>query len=124
MTSCDRVDPAAQIAFVDFDDAVAVVAEQVMMMGIGAEPVAMLVAVMGEDVDHAVVDEQGEGAVHGRDSEVVVARSETLPQLLCCCVVALARELGQHGETLRRPPHAFPLEELHELALRCAGHGL
>ena len=124
--SCgDGVDPVAEVAFVDLDDSVAAIAEQVMVVRVGAEPVAVLVPVVRQDVDHAVVDEQGEGAVDGGDpDEVVPAVAKTLPELLGRRIVRLARELGEHGDPLGGRPHALALEKLGELGLRCPGHGL
>ena len=65
----DLVDPAAKVAVVDLDDAVAARADEVMMMSIGAEPVAELAAVVGQRVHDAVVAKHGECPVDGCETE-------------------------------------------------------
>ena len=58
-----RVEPLVETALLDLDDAVAVRAHEMMMVRIGAEPVAELAAVMGQRVDHVVLVQEGKRPV-------------------------------------------------------------
>ena len=73
------------------------------MVRVAAEPVAALAArVVAERVDHAVLVQQGDRAVDGREPDVLVAAvPQPLPERLSGRVVALACQLAEHGEPFR-----------------------
>ena len=88
---------------------------EVVVVRVGAEPVALLGAVVGEDVDDAVLAQEGERAVDRREPRAGVALSEPCPELLRGRVVALAGQLLQHLEPARRRADALPLQQLRQL---------
>src|SRR4029079_6781065 len=98
-------DPVVEAALLHLHHAVAALAEQVMMMLVPAEPVALLASVVGEDVDDAVLAQERQRAIHGGEARAGVALAEPAPQLLGRHVVALAGELLEHLEAPRRRPH-------------------
>jgi hypothetical protein len=59
----DFVDPVAEAALVDLDDLVALHAEQMMMVGVGAKAEALLCSMMGERIDDACLAEARERAI-------------------------------------------------------------
>ena len=83
-------DPVVEPALLHLDHAVAALAEQVVVMRVAAEPVALLAAVVREDVDDALLAEQRERAVDGGEPGAGVALAEPPPELLRRDVVALA----------------------------------
>ena len=78
----DGVEPFAEPALLDLDDAVAARADEVMVMGVRAEPLAELRAVMRERVDYGLVGEERERAVDGREPGLRVALAQPAPELL------------------------------------------
>ena len=57
---------------------------------------------VGQGVDEAALGEQGEGAVHRRQTHSHSAVSEPLEELLSSDVVRLSRELSDHVQALPR----------------------
>jgi hypothetical protein len=57
VTLCGLVHPAVEVALLHFDDAMAALAHEVVVVCFAAEAVALLPAVVGEDIDHAGVGE-------------------------------------------------------------------
>src|ERR1700693_4203395 len=86
----DGVEPVAEATLLDLDDAVAARAHEVMVMRLGAEPVAELRAVVRQRVDDALVREQRERAVHSCEPGLGVALTQPAPELLRGDVVRLA----------------------------------
>jgi len=115
----DAVEPVAEIALPHLDDAVAALAEQMVVVRVAAEPVALLGAVVGEDVDDAALAQKRERAVDGGQARARVALAEPRPELLRGRVVPLAGELLEHLEPPRCRTDALALEQLDEV-LRCA----
>ena len=115
------VHPVVQPALPDLDHAVAPLAEPVMVMLVTAEPVALLAAVMRQDVHHAGLAQERERPVHGGEAGGRAALAEPAPELLRRHVVALSRQLLEHFEPARRRADAVPLEQLRETLPR-RGH--
>src|SRR5207253_1473645 len=105
------VHPAVEIARLHFDDAMAALANEVVMVGFAAEAVALLPAVVGEDIDHAGVAEERERAVDGSQTRGRVPAAQPAPQLLRGRVVPLERELREHLEPPRRRADAVAFEQ-------------
>jgi zinc/manganese transport system substrate-binding protein len=114
-------DPVVEAALIHLDDAMTALTQQMVVMRDAAEPVALLTAVVGEDVDHAGIAEQRECAVDGRQPCPRVALAKASPELLRGDVVALARELLEHLEPARRRTDAAPLQQARQV-LRRLGH--
>src|SRR6185312_16579089 len=75
-------DPVVEPALPHLDDAVAALAEEVVVMLDAAEPVALLAAVMRENVDDALRAEERERPVDGGEARPRVAIAQTAPELL------------------------------------------
>jgi zinc transporter, ZIP family len=108
-------DPVVEPALLHLDDPVAALAEQMMVVLVAAQPVALLTPVVGEDIDHALLAEERERPIDRGEPGCRVALAEPAPELLCRHVVALARELLEHLEPARRRTNSAPLEQLREL---------
>jgi hypothetical protein len=109
-----RGDPFVEPALLDLDDAMAALAEEVMVMRVAAEPVALLAAVMGEDIDDALLAQERQRPVDRGQASAGVALAQPSPKLLGRHVVALAPKLLEHLEPSWRGVDAVPLEQLHE----------
>ena len=118
MLLCGGGDPVVEPALLHLDDAMAFLTEKVVMMRVAAEPVALLAAVMGEDVDHALLAQQRERAIDGCEASARVALAEAAPELLRRHVVTLARELLEHLEPAGGGADAVSFEQLREVLLR------
>ena len=62
------VHPAVEVAFLHLDDTMAALADEVVVVCLAAEAVALLAAVVGEDVDDARIAQEGERAVDRRQA--------------------------------------------------------
>src|SRR5947209_15923793 len=91
-----RGDPVVEPALLHLDHAVASFAEQVVVMCVPAQPVALLAAVVREHVDDALLAQQRQRAIDGGETGMRVAFPQAAPELLGRHVVALARELPEH----------------------------
>ena len=96
----DAVEPGAELAVVQLDDAVALGADEVMVVALGAAAVAELAGAVREDVDDALVREEPERPVDGREPEALAAGPQALVELLGRHVVGLREELREHGRAL------------------------
>jgi hypothetical protein len=95
----------------------AALAGEVMVVNLGAEPVAALCAVVCELVDHAMLVQERERPIDGCEANpFAVAAPEPSPQRLRRRVVCLGGELREHEEAAPRGPNAVPLEERTEIA--------
>lgn len=101
------LNPAVEIALLHLDDAVTALADEVVVVRLAAEPVALLVDVMGEDVDDPGVGQKRQGAINGREPRRGVSPPEPAPELLRRDVVGLASQLVQDLDPPRRGAHAM-----------------
>src|SRR5581483_1036705 len=85
----DLGQPAVEAALTHLDHAVAAGAEQMMVVRLGAEAVAMLAAVVRERVHDALRREQRERAVDGGEAGARSPLPQPAPQFLRGHVVAL-----------------------------------
>ena len=124
MLARDAVEPGAELALVELDHAVALGAHEVMVVPLGAAAVAELAGPVREDVDDALVGEEPERPVDGREAQPFAARAQPLVQLLGRDVVGLHEELGENGRALPGGPEARVRQQvLRPAELLGAGHG-
>lgn len=91
-------------------------------MAVAAQPVAELSLPVRERVDDALLGEQPEGAVDGREPEALASPPQTLVKLLRGHVVVLVHQLREDGHALARRPDADAFEQLHGPCLPGARH--
>src|SRR5205809_5619953 len=96
----DALEPAVELAVGQLDDAVALRADEMVMMLLAAEPVARLRRAVHQGVDDSALAEQREGAVHGGETDPHPAGGELGVDLLGGGVVRLFGERAEHGEPL------------------------
>jgi zinc transport system substrate-binding protein len=96
----------------------------VVVVPLGTAPVAELSGAVGEDVDDALLGEEPERAVDGREPQPLAAAAQPLVELLGRDVVGLPEQLGEDGRALPGGAEAGRRQELLRLAqLLGAGHG-
>jgi zinc transport system substrate-binding protein len=94
-----------------------------VMVAEAAEPVAELTLPVREGVDHALLGEEPERAVDGREPQALAALPQPLVELLGGDVVVLVHQLREHSHALAGRPDADALEELDGARLPIARHG-
>ena len=120
----DPVEPGAELALDELDDTVALGAHEMMVVPLRAAAIAELAGPVGEDVDEALVGEEPERTVDGRESQPLAARAQPLVELLCRDVVGLGEELGEDGRALAGGAQAGLRQQLPGTAqLLGTGHG-
>jgi zinc transport system substrate-binding protein len=107
----DAVEPRPQLALGELDDTVALRADEVMVVTLGAAAVAELTGPVGEDVDDTLVGEEPERPVDGREPEALAAGAQPLVEVLGGDVVGLSEELGEDSRALTRRTEAGFLEQ-------------
>lgn len=118
------LEPGVELALLDLHNAVALGADEMVMVPLAAPAVAELSRVMGEGVDHSLLGEEPERPVDGRKPEALAPRPQAHVQLLRGDVVPLAHQLPQHGDALARRSHPGTRQEGGRLAgLLLRGHG-
>jgi zinc transport system substrate-binding protein len=115
--------PGLEVALVELDDATAARADEVMVMALAAPAVAELSGVVRERVDDALLGQEPQRAVDGREAEPLPATAQAFVQLLRGDVVAFTHQLGEHDHPLARSPHSDTLQEADDLRLLAARHG-
>jgi zinc/manganese transport system substrate-binding protein len=114
-------DPFVEPALLYLDHAMAPLAEQVVVMFVAAEAVALLASVVRQDVHDTVLAQQRERSVDRGEAGARVALAQSAPKLLRCHVVALRRQLLEDVEASLRRADALPREQLRE-CLPSRGH--
>ena len=95
-----------------------------VVVALGAAPVAELTGAVGEDVEDALVGEEAERPVDGREPQALAARAQPLVELLGRHVVGLPEELGEDSRALPSGPEARLRQQiLRPSELLGAGHG-
>ena len=107
---CEPVERRPEIAVGELYHAVALVADEVVMVLRPAPAVAELAGVVRELVDRAGLREEGESPVDGREAEPLAASPKPPVQLLRRHVVALVQEFRGDGDALPRRPDPDLLE--------------
>ena len=92
------------------------------MVPLPAPAVAELAGTVREDVDHPGLGQQAEGAVDGREAELLAARAKPVVELLGGDVVLLAHQLGEHPHALARGADSGLGEDVDCALLRRFGH--
>jgi hypothetical protein len=116
-------DPFLEAAVVQLDDSVAVAADEVMMVGVGAKAVAKLSAVVTHRVDDVVVAEKRECPVNRRKADGgVAAIAKAPPEHLCGHVVRLRGQLVQQLQPAPGRTNPFRSEQTAGLVLRIRTH--
>ena len=122
MRGGDLVDPALELAVVQLEHAVAGGADEVVVVRLGAEPIAELTGPVRERVDEALLAEDRKRPVDGGEPDRDPRIDETPVNLLCSCVVALGRERLEHAKALGGHAHALARDPLSQPELRCVAH--
>lgn len=115
-----RSEPRIEITIPELDDAVAALADQVMVVALAAEAVADLTRVVHQRVDDAAIAEQRQRPVDGRQADAVATGRERSVDLLRGRVIPFNGKDAEHGEPLPRRPQAVLAEE--GVGLRGRGH--
>ena len=109
--SGDLVQPALQVAVAQLDHAVALGAEQVMVVLVAAETEARLTTPMRERVDRSRLVERPERAVDGGEADPLARSAEPFVDLLGGGVVRLAGQGLEHEQPLPGDPEAAARED-------------
>ena len=114
------LDPGVEIAVVQLYHPVAPRAHQVVVVRVGAQPVADLSGVVGHRVDRALFVKQREGPVDGGQADVHSALPQPVVELHRSRVIRLVRELLDYQDTLRSLADALAREK--RTCLLCSRH--
>ena len=112
-------EPGIELAVLQLHDAVAFAADQMVMMSIAAEAVTDLPGTMGERVDDALLTQQRERAVDGRQPD---RAPQPRVDLLGSRIVGLCGERAQDGNTLLRRTQSVTREQTLDACLRTPRH--
>jgi hypothetical protein len=96
--------PRVELARAELDDPVALGADEVVVMPFAAKAVADLVGMMLQRIDDAVLAEEGERPVDGRQTDRLSAAAQPCVDLLRGRVVGLRSERPEHCKALTRRP--------------------
>src|SRR5919201_2931925 len=113
------VEPRRQVAVTHLDDAMAAVADEVVVVTLAAEAVARLAGVVHQRVDDAALAEERQRPVDSGEADPLVPRLEAGVDLLGGRVVRLAGERLEHSNALPCGADAVLGEE----RLRAVDHG-
>jgi hypothetical protein len=120
------LEPVVEAAVGQLDHAVAAGADEVMVVLVAADPVAALLGAVREDVDDALLGQDAERAVDGREADALAAVAEPAEKLLGGRVVRLPGELLEHPQPLSgrpEPRRDEPLPQDVRLHLTRGRHG-
>ena len=94
--------PRVEVALVELDDAVAALADQVVVVSAAAQAVAGLARAVRERVDSAALGQRREGAVDGCEADALALRAQAIVDLLRGRAVGLGARTSSTRDPLGR----------------------
>ena len=106
-----RLEAGLEITADELDDAMATRADEMVVMVVGADPIAQLAGMMAEDVDDPLVAKERERSVDGREPDTTPPCAQAPVELLGGHVVGLLDELAEDRHALGGRPNPVAFEQ-------------